>query len=361
MKKLLKTASVSVCALMLAASLAACAGGERATGLKPDPNPYTFVNQQHPQAEMDADMTIDGKFDEARWQQSRWLHGVDKPNSKQSATIDFTTSFGEKGMYIALQVEEEGTNIWVNPNRPSYINSCIEMYMGPAGEEDGTSKTFEFDLQADGTIGNVRLNTNYPDGRNDWRDGKTTWDLMPVIATVPLGGEVNTPECYGYAIEAFFPYGYLEFGGWDVSDPDNMVVGINPVHVFSFNYTGENASSNETVDRNWSMWLTNYLGGIWWLNPDQFFHFGKNGLLSYDYTVVYGGTGKGTVTEKNGLNYVLAQTGSTFVVNAVNGAAVTKLTVNGVDYLSLLTESGGVYAFNTGLPTQDLLIEIDFE
>ena len=340
MKKITKF-TAAVCAGAITALMAGC--------VVEDPNPYKFENKPHPVAEADADMTIDGKFDEARWQSVRWLNGVDKPNSKQSANIEFTTSYGTKGVYFAMRLEEQGTNIYVNPERASWMNSCIEMYMGPAGDT-GDLRLFEFDFLADG---NYQPKLHY----NDWTEAKTVYDKMPVVASVSLGGAVNTPECYGYTIEAFFPFGFLEFAGYDVSDPDGMVLGVAPVHIFSFNYTG----TDQNADRYWSQWPSEYLPTFNMWDPSTFFRFGKDGLISHKITVNKTGSGEGTVQEKSGLDYVLSGVDTTFVVRTVNGAEVTKLFVNGVDYVKAgkLNYTNGEYRFLVEKPAQDIVIDVE--
>lgn len=343
MKKITKI-TAAACAGAIAMLMAGC--------VVEDPNPYKFENKPHPVAETDADMTIDGKFDEARWQSVRWLNGVDKPNSKQSANIEFTTSYGTKGVYFAMRVEEQGTNIYVNPDRASWLNSCIEMYMGPAEDGDSSVRLFEFDFMADGSYSSK---LNY----NGWNGANTTYDRMPVIASVPLGGEVNTPECYGYTVEAFFPFGFLEFAGYDVSDPDSMILGVAPVHIFSFNYTG----TDKDADRYWSQWPREYLPTFNMWDPSTFFRFGKDGLVSHKITVNQSGTGRGTVAEKSGLDYALSGVDTTFVVKTVNGASVTKLVVNGEDYIATgkLNYTNGQYRFVVTKPSEDIVIDIEID
>ncbi len=345
MKKWMKGAAVVSCCAMLSALFAGCG-----TTVIEDENPYTFTNPERPQAQIDADMTIDGAFEEARWDEVRWLYAVDRINAMQYADISFTTSYGEQGIYFGMQVEEHGTNIYVNHDRGSVMNSCIEMYMGPATDPGGSRRLFEFDFQADGTYSS-RLNYN------GWNDANTTWEKMPVVASQTLGGEVNTPECYGYTVEALFPWSFLEFAGYDVEtqeERESLVLGIDPAHIFSFNYEGTDQSN----DRYWSMWSTNYIASVW-QNPSTFFKFDKDGLIAYDFTVEYAGSGTGTIAETHGLPYVLADNVATFEVTALNGAMITALEVNGVDYLNNVVMVGGGYQFSVGIPTEDLNIRLE--
>lgn len=347
MKKIMRILTATVCLGTICGTmlLSACA-----SSIVSDPNPYTFTNKEHPKAEIDADMTIDGVFDEARWSEARWLNGVDRLNAQQYAEIEFTTSYGEKGVYFAMKVEEHGTNIYVNPDRSSWMNSCIEMYMGPATDGADSPRCFEFDFMADGSYDSE---LNY----NGWQSAKTTWDKMPIVASQSLGGAVNTPECYGYTIEAIFPWAFLEFADYDVAtaeERENLVLGIDPAHIFSFNYEGTGLDS----DRKWSNWPANYID-IGWQNPSTFFKFGKDGLLAHDYTVAYTGSGKGTLTEEHGWDFFLAEGDAVFVIQTLNGASVTKLTVNGTDCTDQLVLSGGSYTFRVSEPNGDLAFEVE--
>lgn len=358
MKRIFKTA-IALCTLTAAAaSFAGCAENKTTLNIIEDSNPYYFVNKEHPVAEYDEGMKIDGVLDEERWhaREQRWLYGVDQPNAQQKAEINFTSFYGEKGIFFGLTVEETGTRIWVNHtgSRDSgHVNSAVDMYLGMVGIDSDVAyrQCFEFSFVADGEYAS-RVN------HSDLVELLTTYDKLPVVKTQTIGGEVNTPECRGYVVEAFFPYDFLKMAGWELpEDKSEMLIGINPVHIFSYNYEG----TDKDVDRFWSNWATNYGINAWWCSPDSFFHFGANGLLSYDYEVNYGGTGKGSVTEKNDMPYVLKQTNATFVVDAINGADITKLTVNGVDYKNKLSYNGATATFVVENPSEDLVIEVEFD
>lgn len=298
-----------------------------------DPNPYTFTNPLPKVAEPDSGITIDGEFDEEFWNTVRWLYAEDAPAAYSGikADIEFTTYYGSKGVYFAIKVVEENNRIWVNHARDSFMNSGIEMYLGPIEDGGGSERCFEFDFMADGKYSS-KLNFN------GWNGANTLPEHMPVVATKQLGGEVNTPECYGYQIEAFFPFGFLEFARYDLSDKENMILGINPVHIFSFSYGGGGLDS----DRKWSNWAEKYID-VGWQNPSSFFQFGKNGLLCYDFEIKQGGSKKGLIEEAHGWDYVLQQSDAKFVISPINGSKVTKLTVGGEDYRSKLVASSGSY------------------
>lgn len=328
-------------------------GSEDAAGI-PNMQDYTFDNSDSREhAIYDEYMKIDGKLDEQKWQEVRWLYAEDTPNASQSAKIEFTCFVGENGIFIGAKVEEQGSNIWVNPDRGSWTNSCLELYVGPVGQASNRSKTFEIDIQADATIGNMRL-------LDPEQDLHTTWNKMPVIAAKQIGGNVNTPECTGYTVECFIPYMYLKMAGWDLSDIKNLKIGIDPVHIFSLKQEGEDVSSNITETRIWSRWAEKILPKIGWLEPDTYFRFDQNGLMNYSYTVNYSGEGKGVVESKNGMDVIYGWGTSTFVVRPRNGAVVKSLEVNGEDYMGKLRDNNGSYEFDITDPTSDLTIHVEF-
>lgn len=348
MKKIAKIISVALCTTMIATGFTACTTTNvEKLNIIPDSNPYSFTNTKS-HAPVDTGMTIDGVLDEARWtdENLRWLKGFDQPNTVQSADITFTTSYGEQGVYFAMIVEEHGvgTGIYVNPNRPSYVNSCIEMYLGPAEDGQDSKRTFEFDFMADGTY---HSRFAYTPG-----DLLTHWDIAPVVASTTIGGAVNTPECYGYTVEAMFPYTYLEWAwtDYDLSDKENMVFGIDPVHVFSYNLGGNDPKK----DRLWSRWSIKHTGSAW-NDPSTYFKFGKNGLICYNYNVTIK-EGIGSVKEQNGLNCILTDRDATFSVRGKNGQVLKSITVNGVDMTNEVVN--GLLTIKS--PSEDLDIEASF-
>ena len=356
MKKLIKCGAAAICALTLSVAFSGCSGEK--INIIPDPNPYIFDNSANViRPDCDEGMNIDGKFDEEKWKNVRWLSAEDKPNATQSAKIEFASFVGEKGIFIGGKVEETGSNIWVNPDRGSWTNSCLEMYIGPVGYgEEGKHKTIEYDVQADGSVNNMRV---APDQSSGF-DIHTTWDKMPLTAAQQIGGKVNTPDCTGYTIESFIPWAFLELAGWDVSDPSELKVGIDPVHIFSLKYEGEDVSDKITETRIWSRWSEKVLPGIGWLAPDTYFRFDKGGLMQYEYEVNYSGEGKGTVATKSGSDKIFGWGTTTFTVKPRNGAIIKRITVNGEDYTAKLRESGGSYEFDVKDPEGKLTIDVEF-
>lgn len=82
MKKSIKALTAILCAASALLPVACSGETVQRPNIIPDPNPYKFDNSDDREhAEYDAGMKIDGKFDEAKWSEVRWLYGEDKPNS----------------------------------------------------------------------------------------------------------------------------------------------------------------------------------------------------------------------------------------------------------------------------------------
>ena len=340
MKKKTSVTALIICAVMRLFSLCACADKVEIVA---DDNPYTFVNKEHDTPETDADMMIDGKLDEARWQNSRWLEVCDKPNAQMYADIAFTTSYGEKGIYFGMKVQEHGTYIYCNPERASSINSSIEMYAAPI-KPDGTSarnQVIQFNFQSDGTIANW-VNTA-ASGAAQWLNKLTVWEKMPVSAATYIGGELNNGAT-GYIIEAYVPFTFFEFCGWEISDPDSLVMGIDPAHNFSYNYSGKDSAN----DRFWSCW-SRQQGFIStaWLDATTFFRFNGSGLMAYDLDVTNEGEGSGSVTANKALP-ILAGVDNTILIKPYNNYNLTKFEINGENKFDELIKNGGYFSYNLG-------------
>lgn len=340
MRRKISVTAFIICMAMCVCLLCACADKVKIIA---DDNPYTFVNKGHDIPEIDADMTIDGKLDEARWQQSRWLEVRDKPNAQMYADIAFTTSYGEQGIYFGMKVREYGTYIYCNPERASSLNSSIEMYAAPV-KSDGTSardQVLQFNFQSDGTVANW-VNTA-ASGEAKWLNKVTVWEKMPISAVTYIGGELNKGAT-GYIIEAYVPFTFFEFCGWDMSNPDSLVMGIDPAHNFSFNYDG----TDSTYDRFWSCWSRQqgFINTVW-LDATTFFRFGSSGLMAYDLNVTNEGAGSGAVTANKALP-VLAGVDNTICIKPYNNYALTKFEINGEDKFDELVDNGWYFTYNLG-------------
>lgn len=313
---------------------------------------YSFTNQRPIIADVDEGMTLDGDFSEEKWSQVKWLKAQDYQSETQYADIEFTMWYGQNGVFFGMIVKETGANIYHNPLRTSYYNSCIEMYMGPADAPANANTIFEFDFCCDSSV-TPRLYNDFSGLERFVVEGK----YMPVSVAKPLGGAINTPECYGYQIEAMFPYEYLRRAGYDVDNIDDLVLAINPVHIWSFNYDGTDLSK----DRLWSDWAQQYISAGW-LNPSTWFKFGKDGLLAHDYNVSIEGPVTVRVSGSTSkLGVVLHEGTASITLKVVNASknAIKSITVNGKEFdLSSISWSGSSGTFYIYNVTEDIDIVV---
>ena len=112
---------------------------------------YTYVNPDETLAETDAGFVIDGVLNEEAYRNNNWLYLSNKEGGAD-VEIAMTSYFGEKGMYFVYDVTE-GNPIYVNLDRASYLNSCVEMYLAPSTVNNMKGNSvFEIDLLPTGDM-----------------------------------------------------------------------------------------------------------------------------------------------------------------------------------------------------------------
>ena len=161
--KILKTRSLRVVLLMLALFalvLAGCVQKDVKVNEVPAEKEYTYINPDETKAETDAGIVIDGVLDEEAYKNNNWLY-LHNEDGGNKVDIAMTSYFGEKGMYFVYDVTES-VPIYVNLDRASYMNSCIEMYLAhprmPSAQDNGF---FEIDLLPTGDMIFKKANGKY--------------------------------------------------------------------------------------------------------------------------------------------------------------------------------------------------------
>ena len=289
---------------------------------------YGYINPDETKAEPDAGITIDGVLDEKEYQDNNWLY---LRNDNGNATVDIATTsyYGEKGMYFVYDVTES-TPIYVNLSRSSALNSCVELYLALSDVTSmDSSEIFEIDLLPTGDMVFKQRN-----GKGAFMDVATTDDKMAYLGTTTKGGEINTEECYGYCLEFFIPWDYLEFLGLDVETMKTDYVFVNTAHITSYNYAG-----TAETDRYWYS-FAQQLGGNGWGNVSLYYRFNADGVI-----------GAVPVQLKQGDHYTM--TGAKTVIPGVKthvtispeeGYALSSILVNGEEYIkqAAYNEDGSV-------------------
>lgn len=111
----------SACGIMTACN--GC-GDENKLNIIESNDGYDWKYNQNFVDEMDADMKIDGKLDEARWKENgkKWLTHTEK-----NVNMRYTTSFTAKGLYIAAEAKD--TLMQWNETRDFANNSSFYFYI----------------------------------------------------------------------------------------------------------------------------------------------------------------------------------------------------------------------------------------
>ena len=269
MKKTNKmTPKAIVLVLALAILVGLCATGCSAGGIKEilAQDSYTYVNPDETLAETDAGFVIDGVLDEEAYQNNNWLYLSNKDGGA-NVEIAMTSYFGEKGMYFVYDVTE-GNPIYVNLDRAPYLNSCVEMYLAPSTVNNMKGNSvFEIDLLPTGDMTFKKSN-----GKGQFVNVATTKDKMAVLGATTKGGELNTEDCYGYCLELFIPWEFMDKFDLNAEGMKDGYVYVDPAHITSFNYAG----TNMDVDRYWYFFAQE--NGASWNNVYQYFRFDGKGV-----------------------------------------------------------------------------------
>ena len=265
----------------------------------------------------DAGFKIDGIADEEAYKNANWLY-LSNNGEGNNVNIAATSHFGQQGMYFVFDVTESFP-IYVNPNRSSVLNSGIELYLAPAGTQNHKENNFfEIDLQPTGDMF-FRMSN----GKWGYIDATTTNDKMARLGATTKGGDVNTNDCYGYVLELFIPWDYLEWLGVDVAKMQEHAL-VNIAHITAFNYDGKDTN----VDRYWYQFAEQI--GASFTDVYRFFKFDKDGAVGTVPVTFVSGEHYGI----SGQASVLSGKSATVTVTPEAGYAITSVLVDGKEHIN---------------------------
>lgn len=121
-KPLIITLSLACTLTLCGGVFTACRGGDRKIDVIESDDGYEWKYNQAFADETDADMKIDGKLNESRWTDKNWL-----THREQNVEMRYTTSFSEKGLYIAAEAKDARMQ-W-NDTRAFMNNSSFFFYV----------------------------------------------------------------------------------------------------------------------------------------------------------------------------------------------------------------------------------------
>lgn len=338
-KRIVLLAVILVLAVAVAVLVIALTGRSSGGILEiPTDEEYVYVNPDETKAETDPGMKIDGVLDEDAYQNSKWLY-LQNDGGGNNVNIAMTSYFGEQGMYIVFDVTES-VPIYVNLERAPYLNSCVELYLAPSHltgvQENGI---FEIDLLPTGDLTFKKSN-----GKYGYENVASTNDIMACLGAVTKGGPVNTPECYGYSLELFIPWDYMEWLDMDVDSMKNGFVYINPAHITSNNFAGTDIN----LDRYWYHYAQKL--GADFTDVPQYFRFNRDGIMGTSEITLESGEHH----KISGSDGVLPGMKTPVTITPDEGYALTSIQVDGQEQIHNVdfSEDGSVtlWVRGTGIP-----------
>ncbi len=174
-------ALAGACLIACTFTLTACGEAKDAAGTFED---FTYrYDQTTLKTECDEDMTIDGVLSEPRWNDAE-LKWLEHRESSSEVSIRYTTSFSEKGLYLAAVAED--WRIFYNTPYSNIKNSTFDIFLAREGDYSLNDKIF------------ISFNC----GNTHWAHG-----LVSYLGHVTVqGGEPNSDTCTGMTLEAYLPW-----------------------------------------------------------------------------------------------------------------------------------------------------------
>lgn len=235
---------------------------------------YEAVSERLPEYDTDL-FKIDGKLDEEIYDELRWWEESYSEGEMQEPVKVRTTAYlGKNGVYFIFDVDDDNVN--VDMTRASYNNSSITVYVAEEGTHTLEDNVWEIDILPTDYINAKRYLGGYYYGTVR----ANGYENQPFVRTTTKGGDVNTPECKGYIMESYFPYGFLFKDG---EKPENLNLNFALQRSYSLEADSRDVYYNfgQHVLSNWS-----------WGDPGTWWTFRKMGLDSVDLILDAGNGGK---------------------------------------------------------------------
>ena len=185
----------------------------------------------------DADMNVDGKLDDAKWQEVINA-GKGKTITHTGTGVSLTTYalFGENGVYIGL--DSNDPEVWYNADRQTKYNTGAEVFVSALGATELTSDTaVQFRFSVGGGTLRYRANPNagYP----------YTQSYFPakVAGSIKGGGEFNKPVdvANGYnGVEGWQGELFIPWSAFGATTPEQK----SQIAVFNCIYYSRSAEEN---------------------------------------------------------------------------------------------------------------------
>ncbi len=217
---------ISVLAVtFLAVSLGGC-GGKDLGEYTFTPLEYEYDYYAFRKLEPDEGVTLDGKFDEAFWQDKKELHfGYD------DIKVRTKTYMGEYAVYVGVYVEDNC--IYDNPKREDWRNTSIELHLA-RGNATAHTDAVQLRIEAGGRTGSLEA-VDYSVISYGW-----DYQFVPFYARIHIDGELNSSECEGIGFEVEIPWSSLGMSGkghigclpaYNHTNGYEMLAGVERLHL----------------------------------------------------------------------------------------------------------------------------------
>ncbi|NMA67201.1 MAG: hypothetical protein GX957_13375, partial [Clostridiaceae bacterium] len=274
----------------------------------------------------DDKVNLDGELNDEVWSRMRWLEVSMK--SDENVKVRMTSYFGSDGLYFAFDVDD--TAVYSVRGRGTTNNSGIELYISSLkGSSSIEGYGYEIDLSANGEL----VVRKYLRGKY------RAWPSNIHFA-VKTDGELNTPACKGYTIEAYLPY--------------SMFDGNETKAVYAMPAIIRSLSANSDERRQW------YCFGMEdrdasWTKASTWWTFNEEGLLAHDVTFDVGEHGK-----IEGHSNVVDGDDYTFKIIPDSGYYAKSVKVDGKNVEADLLYKSGVAFYRVENVTANLKITAEF-
>ncbi len=300
---------------------------------------YTFENTEEPLAETDADVTLDGSFDESFYaaDKTHWYDWAQEMTSGHTIRVRMAVHFGEKGTYFAVDVDDAQVNFNA-ANRVNY-NSSIELMFAAGHETNAVGKAYRYTFSAGGqTKWDIY-------SLNDYAEYGAPYGYAPRSAIVLKGGEIGE-GCTGYKAEIFIPNEAIAL----TATPENMSVFL----CANASYSSEAGAQL----RQWKGFNIDQTAGEGWDRPDTWFQFDDTGLIANKVTVTANGGGEAVYD----YDYTLNGMANGITITPEAGYRVASFKQDGKEASAkLVTDENGVSRYEFTGAGRDTAFEVTFE
>ncbi len=282
----------------------------------PSPDTYEFTGNPTTSVVPDDNIAVDGVFDEAFYASKKWFKGNKVLSSGETGTLEVTTHFTKKGILVAAKVRDSRPAVhssWVETGNLS----CFNCYFAFGDAKEQADGLYEIEC----TAGNrFKISQFTPSGIKNMRP---EFDVMPVTA-VKREGDIKAGTCYNYDVEYFMPYALF---GRDTR-PDKVF--LSPTLISS---TLDDTGNYIEAARTWYNFSTRQLSSniTGWAKVNQGIVFDYDGFLANKITITASG---GSVKQIYDNDWCVVGDLVKFDITPDSGKALTRITVNGKDYMS---------------------------